>query len=60
VIDPARPRRPDVHISVDPTTALLAGYGRLSTAWVGITGKAIAWGAKPWLAPGLAQKFLPA
>ncbi|QMT02881.1 maleylpyruvate isomerase N-terminal domain-containing protein [Gordonia jinghuaiqii] len=60
VIDPPRPRRPDVHISVDPTTALLAGYGRLSTAWVGITGKAIAWGAKPWLAPRLAQKFLPA
>ncbi|WP_439032127.1 maleylpyruvate isomerase family mycothiol-dependent enzyme [Gordonia terrae] len=60
VIDPPQPRRPDVHISVDPATALLAGYGRLSPAWVGITGKAVAWGARPWLAARLAQKFLPA
>ena len=59
-IDPPKPRRADVHISVDPATALLAGYGRLSPGWVGLTGKGIAWGARPWLAPRLAQRFLPA
>lgn len=59
-INPAEPRIPDVHISVDPTTALLAGYGRSSPMWAALTGRAFAWGGKPWLAPTLPKKFLPA
>lgn len=60
VINPPEPRRPDVHISVDATTALLAEYGRISPAWAALTGRAFAWGSKPWLAPRLASRFLPA
>ncbi|MFW0786880.1 maleylpyruvate isomerase family mycothiol-dependent enzyme [Gordonia sp. CPCC 206044] len=59
-IDPARPRHPDVHISVDPVTALLTAYGRMSPTWAAVTGRAFAWGAKPWLAAGLSGRFLPA
>lgn len=59
-IDPAEPRDPDVHLSIDPVTALLAGYGRRSPTWAVCTGHAIAWGARPWLAAGLGRRFLPA
>jgi len=59
-INPPDPRPTDVHISVEPTTALLAGYGRCSPMWAGVTGRAFAWGGKPWLAPALAKRFLPA
>lgn len=59
-IDPSEPRPADVHISVEPVTALLAGYGRISPAWAAVTGRAFAWGARPWLAAGLGRRFLPA
>ncbi|MFW0795629.1 maleylpyruvate isomerase N-terminal domain-containing protein [Gordonia sp. CPCC 205515] len=59
-VDPAEPQHPDVHISIDPVTALLAGYGRISPTWAVLTGKAVAWGAHPWLAAGLGNRFLPA
>ncbi|AZG45193.1 hypothetical protein D7316_01787 [Gordonia insulae] len=58
-IDPAEPRRADVHISVDPVVALLAAYGRVSPAWAVLTGRAFAWGPKPWLAAGLCGRFTP-
>lgn len=60
IINPDDPRRAEVHVSVDPAAALLIGYGRLSPTWAALTGRAFAWGSKPWLAPRLAQKFLPA
>ncbi|MGV9710782.1 maleylpyruvate isomerase N-terminal domain-containing protein [Gordonia sp. NPDC003424] len=59
-IDPAEPRPADVHLSIDPVTALLAGYGRVSPTWAAMTGRAVAWGSRPWLAAGLGRRFLPA
>ncbi len=59
-VNPADPRPADVHISVDPTTAMLAAYGRVSTRWACLTGRAFAWGPRPWLAAGFMKKFVPA
>ncbi|WP_420714066.1 maleylpyruvate isomerase N-terminal domain-containing protein [Gordonia sp. SL306] len=59
-IDPTDPRPPDVHISVDPVVALLAAYGRVSPTWAALTGRAFAWGARPWLATSLHRRFIPA
>ncbi len=43
-------RRADVHVSADPATFLLVGYGRIGQ-WAPIaTGRLLAWGRKPWLA----------
>ncbi|MFT4041584.1 MAG: maleylpyruvate isomerase N-terminal domain-containing protein [Gordonia sp. (in: high G+C Gram-positive bacteria)] len=56
-VNPAEYRTPDVYISVDPVAGLLAGYGRLSPIRAAITGRAIAWGAKPWLAADLLKHF---
>ena len=60
VIDPPQSRHPDVHISVDPVVAMLAAYGRMSPTWAAVTGRAFAWGARPWLAAGLCRRFAPA
>ncbi|MEE3849111.1 maleylpyruvate isomerase N-terminal domain-containing protein [Gordonia sp. LSe1-13] len=59
-IDPANPRPPDVHMSLDPVVAMLAAYGRVSPTWAALTGRAFAWGARPWLAAGLYGRFAPA
>lgn len=59
-VDPTQPRRPDVHISAEPVTALLLSYGRIGPIWPSLTGRVLAWGRKPWLAAGLNQRFFPA
>ena len=59
-IDPAEPRRPDVYASVDPVCAVLAAHGRLSASWAVLSGKAFAWGPRPWLAAGLSQRLTAA
>lgn len=51
--------RPDVRISARPATWLLLVYGRGNPARAALTGKVVAYGRKPWLAPGLAKRFLP-
>lgn len=59
-VDPTRPRRLDVHVSVEPVTALLLSYGRIGPIWPSLTGRVLAWGRKPWLAATLNQRFFPA
>lgn len=44
----------DVHISADPATLLLMGYGRISPVKPALTGKLLAWGRKPWLSMKMA------
>jgi putative sterol carrier protein len=39
----------DTHISADPPTLLLMGYGRIGPVKPALTGKLFAWGRKPWL-----------
>lgn len=58
-VNPAEHREPDVHISIDPVACLLAGYGRMSLLRAAVTGRAMVWGAKPWLATGLVRRFGP-
>jgi uncharacterized protein (TIGR03083 family) len=50
--------KPDVHMSVDPVSFLLVGYKRGGLAKPIATGRALAWGRRPWLAlrfPGFFQ-----
>ncbi|GAA1481509.1 maleylpyruvate isomerase family mycothiol-dependent enzyme [Gordonia sinesedis] len=56
-LDPAEPRRADVHLSIDAAAALLTGNGRMSPTWAIASGRAMVWGPRPWLAPGLAAIF---
>ncbi|MCR3721020.1 MULTISPECIES: maleylpyruvate isomerase family mycothiol-dependent enzyme [Prauserella salsuginis group] len=51
--------RPHVRISADPATWLLLVYGRGNPTRAALTGKVVAYGRKPWLASGLAKRFLP-
>lgn len=60
IIDPAAPRRADVHISADPSTFLLLTYGRVGQPRAALSGKTIAWGRRPWLALRLRGLFLSA
>jgi uncharacterized protein (TIGR03083 family) len=49
-------RRAHVHMSLDPVAFLLVGYKRIGLTVPIITGRALAWGRRPWLAlrfPGL-------
>jgi len=56
-IDPRERGRIDVYISADPGPFLLASYRRQSQ-WKHIaTGRILAWGRKPWLAPTLIGRF---
>lgn len=59
-VNPDRPRTVDVHTSVEPVTGLLLSYGRCSPIRAALSGKILAWGRKPWLAPRFTQRFLPA
>ncbi|MGC5248512.1 maleylpyruvate isomerase N-terminal domain-containing protein [Gordonia sp. DT219] len=59
-IDPADSPHPDVYISVDPITVVLAAHGRFSAGSALLTGRAIAWGTKPWLAVGLNRRLAAA
>jgi hypothetical protein len=49
-VSDGRPARADVHLSVDPVGFLLVGYKRSPLRRLVLTGGALAWGRKPWLA----------
>lgn len=49
--------RADLYVSLDPVAALLSGYGRVPPILPALTGKAFAWGRKPWLALALPRMF---
>ena len=57
VVTAGRPDRADVRTSVEPVSMLLTSLGREPQWKAAITGKAIAWGRKPWLALRFAQLF---
>lgn len=50
-------RAVDCHLSLDPASYLLIGYGRKAQWGPALTGKLIAWGRKPWLALKLSKLF---
>lgn len=54
-IEPPSARKVDCHISADPGTFLLVGYGRVGPIRPALTGKLVAWGRKPWLGLKLPQ-----
>jgi uncharacterized protein (TIGR03083 family) len=49
VIEAPSSRSVDCHISADPGTFLLVGYGRVGQWGPVLRGQLIAWGKKPWL-----------
>ena len=49
-VRPGSAARPDVRMSVDPIAFLLVGYKRTGLALPILTGRALAWGRRPWLA----------
>jgi hypothetical protein len=51
------PRRPDCTIAMEPVTFLLVALGRRTAAGAMVRGKVLAWGRKPWLAPGFPELF---
>lgn len=59
-VNPAETGVVDVRISSEPVTALLMNYGRVGPWLPTLTGRVLAWGRRPWLAPGLVRRFLPA
>lgn len=48
-------RAVDVHISADPVSFILVGYGRVSQWGPIAKGKLLAWGRKPWLSTKFAK-----
>lgn len=52
IVDPPRPGI-DCRVSLAPDAALLTAFGRRGVARTVLTGGAVAWGRKPWLAPQL-------
>ncbi len=52
-----RPARADVRLNVDPATFLLLSLGRIGELKPTLTGKVVAYGRKPWLAPRLSTVF---
>ncbi|WP_218024346.1 maleylpyruvate isomerase N-terminal domain-containing protein [Nocardia lijiangensis] len=59
-VDPAETGPIDVCLSIEPVTALLLNYGRIGPVRPALSGQVLAWGRKPWLAPGFSRRFLPA
>jgi uncharacterized protein (TIGR03083 family) len=51
------PRRPDCTIVAEPITFLLLALGRRGSLGAVSRGKIVAWGRKPWLAPGFPTLF---
>lgn len=51
------PRRPDCTILTEPVTFFLIALGRCNPTAAIARGKVLAWGRKPWLAPGFAGLF---
>jgi uncharacterized protein (TIGR03083 family) len=56
-VTPEPPRRPDCTIAMEPVTFLLVALGRRTAAGAMVRGKVLAWGRKPWLAPGFPELF---
>ena len=50
VVRTGRAAQPDVRMSVDPVSFVLMGYKRVGLAVPVLTGRALAWGRRPWLA----------
>jgi hypothetical protein len=50
--------RPDVHVSADPLTYLLVGFGRKSLLEPILRGQLFAWGRKPWVMLTVPKLFL--
>jgi uncharacterized protein (TIGR03083 family) len=53
------PRRPDCTIAAEPVAYFLLVLGRRNLASTLSRGKIVAWGRKPWLAPGFRTMFTP-
>jgi uncharacterized protein (TIGR03083 family) len=53
------PRRPDCTIMAEPVAYFLVALGRRNLASAISRGKIVAWGRKPWLAPGFRALFTP-
>jgi uncharacterized protein (TIGR03083 family) len=53
------PRRPHCTILTEPVTFFLIALGRCNTTAAMARGKILAWGRKPWLAPGFPTLFAP-
>jgi hypothetical protein len=56
-VEPGRPPRADLHISADPAAFLLSSYGHLGPVRALLTGRILAWGRRPWLAPRFGRAF---
>ncbi|MBO0873425.1 MAG: maleylpyruvate isomerase N-terminal domain-containing protein [Pseudonocardia sp.] len=56
-VNPSAAKRVDVHISIEPVTALLMSYRRLGQWAPTLTGKVRAWGRRPWLGTGFTDLF---
>lgn len=50
-------RRPDCVVMIEPITFFLLALGRRSAIGAIVRGKVLAWGRKPWLAPGFPALF---
>jgi hypothetical protein len=60
VVTEGHGQHPDVHISADPVTWLLLGYGRMSRTRAAAGGGLVTWGRRPWLALRLGELVRPA
>jgi len=56
-VNPGEPRPVDAHMRIDPVTALLMSYNRYSPTRAVLTGRAVAWGPRPWLLRSMPAKF---
>ena len=56
-VTPGSADRADVRLSVDPVAFLMLGYRRTTLPKVLATGRAVAWGRRPWLAFRFAGLF---
>ena len=56
-VTPGRAERADVRLSVDPVAFLMLGYRRTTLPKVLASGRAVAWGRRPWLAFRFAGLF---
>ncbi|WP_445529806.1 maleylpyruvate isomerase family mycothiol-dependent enzyme [Streptomyces cyslabdanicus] len=56
-VTPRPELRPDCTILIEPVAFLLIALGRRTPWWAMARGHVIAWGRKPWLAPGFPNLF---
>ncbi|MFJ2864201.1 maleylpyruvate isomerase family mycothiol-dependent enzyme [Kitasatospora sp. NPDC087314] len=57
VVSQEPPRRPDCTILTEPVAFLLIALGRYTATGALARGKVLAWGRRPWLAPGFPGLF---